>query len=75
MAHPKSKWLIALSTNPDRALAIAEDTQTMTHIVERWIREDPRQWLWLHHRWKHRPQSGDLVYNPRSVPSIIFQKD
>jgi len=25
--------------------------QTITSIVERWVREDPGQWLWLHGRW------------------------
>lgn len=55
---------IALSRQTDRTLAAAEDTQTMSRVVEGWIRDDPGQWLWLHHRWKRKPQPGDFVYRP-----------
>jgi len=56
-----------LSRDPDADNAIAEDTQRMTRVVEGWIRERPGQWLWLHNRWKKRPQEGDLVYfGPRA---------
>jgi KDO2-lipid IV(A) lauroyltransferase len=59
---------VVFSTNPDPATALAEDTQQLTGIVEKWIREDPSQWLWLHNRWKRRPEPGDIVYakSPRS---------
>lgn len=30
-------------------------TEQLTAIVERWIREAPEQWLWLHRRWKVQP--------------------
>ena len=48
-----------LSRNPNAELAIAEDTQRMTKVVEGWIRERPGQWLWLHNRWKRQPQAGE----------------
>ncbi|MBI2805989.1 MAG: lysophospholipid acyltransferase family protein [Planctomycetes bacterium] len=38
--------------HPDPVFAI---TQRMTHAVEKLIRFDPRQYLWLHQRWKYRP--------------------
>jgi len=41
-----------LSHNDDPKMAVQEDTQAMTAVVERWVREDPTQWLWLHNRWK-----------------------
>lgn len=44
-----------LSQNADVKLSVQEDTQTMTDYVEKWIREDPGQWLWLHNRWKRQP--------------------
>ena len=27
-------------------------TQTLNDVVERWVREDPGQWMWFHKRWK-----------------------
>jgi KDO2-lipid IV(A) lauroyltransferase len=30
-------------------------TQRITAAIERAIREDPRQYFWLHRRWKHQP--------------------
>ncbi len=31
---------------------IAGTMQIITNVVERWIREHPEQWLWLHRRWR-----------------------
>lgn len=55
---------LALSARPELDLATAEDTAVMTKTVEKWIREDPAQWLWLHNRWKRRPREGDLIFRP-----------
>ena len=29
------------------------DNQRLAELVERWVREDPAQWLWAHRRFKH----------------------
>jgi KDO2-lipid IV(A) lauroyltransferase len=39
--------------HPDAARAI---TQRMTAAIEQLVRRDPRQYLWLHRRWKHQPR-------------------
>jgi KDO2-lipid IV(A) lauroyltransferase len=42
----------------DRAEDIRRLTQTMTTVIEGWVREHPEQWLWMHRRWKTQPK-GD----------------
>mgnify|MGYP001157620014 CR=1 FL=1 len=37
---------------PDAVRAV---TQRMTTSLERLVRHDPRQYFWLHRRWKHQP--------------------
>jgi len=53
---------LAPSDDTDLDIAMAKDTLAMTQAIERWVREDPTQWLWLHNRWKRRPEAGELIY-------------
>jgi KDO2-lipid IV(A) lauroyltransferase len=39
----------------DGKIDIAGTMQTVTDVVEGWIREYPEQWLWLHRRWRPEP--------------------
>jgi KDO2-lipid IV(A) lauroyltransferase len=41
-----------LPRDPDGKIDVAAATQFITDIVERWIRENPGQWLWFHRRWR-----------------------
>jgi KDO2-lipid IV(A) lauroyltransferase len=41
----------------DREADIAAMTQALADMIERWIRETPEQWLWMHRRWKTQPAS------------------
>ncbi len=34
---------------------IVYNTQAYTNIIERYIKENPAQWIWVHKRWKTRP--------------------
>jgi KDO2-lipid IV(A) lauroyltransferase len=34
---------------------VRANTELFTGIIERYVREHPEQWLWLHQRWKTRP--------------------
>lgn len=36
---------------------IAEITQSCTSIIESYVRKHPEVWLWLHRRWRTRPES------------------
>ena len=44
----------------DRETDLAWITQELAHRAEAWIRETPEQWLWMHRRWKTRPQQAEL---------------
>lgn len=46
---------IPLLQSEDPELAIIKNTANYVAHTERWIREFPEQWLWIHRRWK-----GDL---------------
>ena len=37
---------------PDGRLDVQATTQRIADVIERWVREYPDQWLWLHRRWK-----------------------
>ena len=50
---------------PDREPAtVLRYTQRYTTILENEIRAQPAEWLWIHRRWKTRPQPGDTVATP-----------
>jgi KDO2-lipid IV(A) lauroyltransferase len=40
----------------------AADTQRLQSVLERVIRENPDQWLWIHRRWKTRPPGEGPLY-------------
>jgi KDO2-lipid IV(A) lauroyltransferase len=31
---------------------VRQSTQLITTVIERWVRENPDQWLWFHRRWR-----------------------
>jgi Kdo2-lipid IVA lauroyltransferase/acyltransferase len=31
---------------------VRQATQMITSVIEGWVRENPDQWLWFHHRWR-----------------------
>lgn len=48
-------------TGDDDADAVA-NTAIFTKLIERYAREYPEQWLWVHRRWKTRPEGQPPVY-------------
>ena len=41
--------------------AVRSGIQQFAEILSHHIRDDPRQWLWMHKRWKHTPARRALV--------------
>ena len=41
-----------LPRGPRGTIDVAAATQLATDVVERWVREDPGQWMWFHKRWQ-----------------------
>jgi len=50
-----------VSTGHDEADAI-ENTARFTKIIEQYARRFPDQWLWVHRRWKTRPEGEPPLY-------------
>lgn len=43
---------IELPRGEDGRVDVPRTTQLLNDIVERWVREDPGQWMWFHKRWQ-----------------------
>jgi Kdo2-lipid IVA lauroyltransferase/acyltransferase len=46
----------------DRHRDVYETTAAFTAEMEKFIRGYPEQWLWIHKRWKTRPEGKDELY-------------
>jgi len=42
---------------------IVANTQKFTKVIEDYVRQHPEQWLWVHRRWKTRPEGGRPLYD------------
>jgi KDO2-lipid IV(A) lauroyltransferase len=50
-----------IRTDNDEA-DIAANTALFTQIIENYVRKYPGQWLWVHRRWKTRPEGQPRLY-------------
>jgi KDO2-lipid IV(A) lauroyltransferase len=46
----------------DNEADIVANTALFTKVLEDYISRYPRQWLWLHRRWKTRPEGASRIY-------------
>jgi KDO2-lipid IV(A) lauroyltransferase len=53
---------VPLVRSGDDAADILENTQRFTNVIEAIVRRAPDQWLWVHRRWKTRPEGEPSVY-------------
>lgn len=52
---------IAPAAHREEAAAVRGAIEQFAEVLSRHIAEDPRQWLWMHKRWKHTPARRLLV--------------
>jgi KDO2-lipid IV(A) lauroyltransferase len=52
--------------------AVRNLTQEIVAVLERWIRERPDEWRWIHWRWKHRPDSKVESYRRADVEACFL---
>jgi KDO2-lipid IV(A) lauroyltransferase len=55
--------LVELITTGDAARDVIENTRLFNTILENIIRRYPDQWLWIHRRWKTRPEGEPSLYD------------
>jgi KDO2-lipid IV(A) lauroyltransferase len=53
---------VELVRTGDQESDIVANTQKFTKIIENYVREYPDQWLWVHRRWKTRPEGQPPLY-------------
>ncbi|MGO9640837.1 MAG: lysophospholipid acyltransferase family protein [Candidatus Acidiferrales bacterium] len=53
---------VPLARTGDQEADIVENTQRFTRAIEEVVRRAPDQWLWVHRRWKTRPEGEGSVY-------------
>jgi Kdo2-lipid IVA lauroyltransferase/acyltransferase len=53
---------VEMSRTGDAARDVQENTARFTKIIEEIVRQHPEQWVWLHARWKTRPEVGANIY-------------
>ena len=41
--------------NSSRQEYINDNTRLCNQVIEKWIKQTPEQWFWVHNRWKTRP--------------------
>lgn len=47
---------LALRSTGDRESDVVYNTQQWSNCIERYVREHPEQWVWMHRRWRTRPE-------------------
>jgi Kdo2-lipid IVA lauroyltransferase/acyltransferase len=53
---------VELIRSGDLEADIVANTQRFTSVIEEYVRKYPGQWLWVHRRWKTRPEGEKGLY-------------
>lgn len=61
---------VDLPRAPDGRVDITSTAQLLNDVVERWVREDPAQWMWFHKRWGLTSAKRRLSRSKRSLAAL-----
>ena len=53
---------LTLPRTGDDERDVVQATQLFTSVIEEYVRKNPDQWLWVHRRWKTRPEGEASRY-------------
>lgn len=53
---------VELARTGDTERDVRENTQRFAKVIEEIIRKYPEQWVWIHARWKNRPEGEPRLY-------------
>jgi Kdo2-lipid IVA lauroyltransferase/acyltransferase len=53
---------LCVATGGDVEADAIANTAWFTKVIEDYVRQYPDQWLWVHRRWKTRPQGEEPIY-------------
>jgi lauroyl/myristoyl acyltransferase len=56
---------------PDPSAEVRRLTGEIARILEGWIRAHPRQWRWIHWRWRDRPGGSSETYGPADLDAAF----
>ncbi len=54
---------LCLNLTGDEEKDVRDLTQRFTGVIEKYVRDYPDQWLWIHRRWKTRPAGEPEIYD------------
>ncbi len=54
----RSRYVLRFDPIVEMTGDLLRDTQAVQLAIEKAVRRNPGQWLWIHRRWKTRPQGG-----------------